>query len=183
MKVIDISDDQMGLNFDLVEKAKVKGCVVQVCEGTSLMDFYPRFFNACRAHRLSIGVSCVSLASDEEEAEAEAEALIKGIERLGMMDTPLHLWIVFNEDVADFMDSEMLASIANTFISVCNENDYLAGVCADNWTLAAITEAGLNEGTVLWCTTPNADIDRDIDCKRVGTETIGAREINVNEFY
>lgn len=183
MKVIDISDDQMGLNFDLVEKAKVKGCVVQVCEGTDLLDFYPRFFNACRAHNLSIGVYCVSCAGDEEEAEAEATTLMKAIERLGVTDVPLRLWIMFNQDVADLYDGATLASIANTFVETCNGNDYLAGICAGEETLARITASGLNEGIVLWCSTPNTDIGSDIDCKRIGTETIGAREININEFY
>lgn len=183
MKVIDISDDQKGLNFDLVEKAKVKGCVVQVCDGTYLLDFYPCFFNACRAHNLSIGVSCMSCAFDEEEAETEATALINGVERLGIKDVPLHMWITFNQDLAETIDSETLAAIANTFISTCNENGYLAGVCADESTLSLIATHGLNEGTMLWCTTPNADIGQDIDCESVGSETIGAKEIKVNKFF
>lgn len=182
-KVIDISDEQIGLNFELVKKANVRGCVIQINEGTDLLDYYPRFINACRAQSLSVGALCISCASDEEEAEEEALTLIKGIEKYAMSDPTLHVWIAFNEDLAEMMDNETLASIANTFIAVCNENEYLAGVRADETTLARLIDGGLTEGAVLWCTTPNADVGRDIDCKANGTETIGAREVDVVDFY
>lgn len=182
MKFIDISDDQNGLNFDLVKKAGVKGCVVEVCEGTETLTYYPKFFNACTAQDLYIGAACLSVAGDEEEAEYEAETLITAFEKCGSIEPSLYFWIAFNSTLADLMDSETLASVANTFITTCNHKGYLAGVCAEADVLERMEKAGLKKGILKWSASQDGAA-LHYDCWNIGTETFGTKEISVNEWY
>lgn len=182
MKFIDISDEQNGLNFDLVKKADVKGCIIEVCEGTELLSYYPKFFNACLAHDLYIGAACLSVAGDEESAEYEAETLITAVEKHGGIEPSMYFWIAFNSALADLMDSETLASVANTFVTTCNQKGYLAGVCAEDDIMGRMEKAGLKKGILKWCASQDG-ASLDYDCWNVGKEIIGTKEVSMNEWY
>lgn len=183
MKFIDISDEQNGLNFDLVKKAGIKGCIIEVCEGTELLTYYPKFFNACLTQDLYIGVACMTVAGDEEDAEYEAETLINAVEKNGGIETNLYLWIAFNSSLADLMDDATLVSIANTFVTVCNQKGYIAGVCAEDDVFQRMEKAGLNRGILKWCASEDGARLVNYDCWNVGKETIGTKEVSMNEWY
>lgn len=156
MKVIDISDYQNRINFDFVGNDGVKSVVIKVSEGRTLMDFYPKFFNACITHQFQTGAYCLSHAKTVERAEEEATVLMDALEEYGYTDLSLDLWIDVEPELSDQLTEDELTSVVSSFISICNARGYNAGVYGNKATLKKIRAEELAEYVPYWCAEPGA---------------------------
>lgn len=191
MKVIDISDYQDGINFDLVENDGVKGVIIKVSEGRTLMDFYPKFFNACITHQLQTGAYCLSHAKTVERAAEEATVLMDALEEYGYTDLALGLWIDVEPELSEQLTEDELTSVVSSFISTCNARGYSAGVYGNKATLEKIRTEELADYVPYWCAEPGASYctfkEENPTLYVVGWQKdfhyyIGSTEVDLNEW-
>lgn len=157
MKVIDISDYQDRLNWDLVTADGVKGVIIKISEGRTLMDFHPKFLSQAVSRDLEIGAYCLSHAKTVGRAHEEADTLIDELERWGYTSEliGLHLWIDVEPEMSDALDPDGLTAIVSEFISTCNARGYAAGVYGNKSTLEKINTDELADYVPYWCAEPD----------------------------
>lgn len=137
-RVIDISDYQEGIDFDLVVSEGITGVIIKFSEGLSETDCYYNFVSECVARDIPYGVYCYSHATTIERAEEEANFIIDMISAVvsdGYPAPQLGIWYDVEDQAMLSLSRYDLTQVVTSFISTCNSKDYMAGIYAGYYTL------------------------------------------------
>lgn len=153
MRVIDVSDWQERVEWDLV-KTIASGAIVKSFSGRTMQSMFYEHINNAVGRGLQIGTYLYTYAQTTERAQEEAENLIAMLDNCGLTPRklPLLIWFDVEEPSVIGQSADDVTAVCSKFISTCNANGYNAGIYASLSTL--VDRMNLNQladYVPIWC--------------------------------
>lgn len=139
-KIIDISDWQDGISFDVIKAAGYDGVIFKLAEGCSPSACWKQYMKAAESAGLPYGVYIYARALDVDGAKREAVNALQLCKDAGMTTT-LGIWYdiedptIVGENGGAGIGSAQITANASAFISKCNANGVYVGIYAPWWVI------------------------------------------------